>query len=279
MTAATAISLDVPIVRQNRNAGCGLASLTMALLYHGVPVTLGELERHRLVRPIFLSSWGIGPGRIGRIALTFGVPVTIVDPSPRDVGRQFVRDGGAWRREIPSWRHIDSALADMRPVIACIPNKIEAFDGVTHPGSHWIVVTGRDARGEFTIHDPAPWRMATRCRPGYWKQWNCSMIVVGPPPHRGQIVSPPDQARRRPATARRRSAAGARRTRRVRGSSRQTPANRNHPCRPVKRLLVPPSGHAPNDRLPCRIRQRRTRKRPRDGGRRRPAERHAHCFS
>ena len=179
-TEALTHQLEVPHVLQGHNAGCGLGAICMSLRYHGLGVTVPELEQHRLVLPRMLRRHGIGPGRLGRIALTFGCPVTIVDPDAKDVGALFSREGGRWLAEAPSRRRIVSALLEGNPVVACIPDKTMAFEGCTHRGSHWITIHSIQ-QGELVIHDPAPWRKVTRCKPGYWESWSCSMIVIGPP--------------------------------------------------------------------------------------------------
>ncbi len=170
----------MPLVRQGNNCGCGLAAICMVMNYHGVPVTIHDLERHKLVQPRMLHRDGIGPGRLGRIALTYGCGVRIVDPEARDVGKLFVREGGDWVAEPPTKRHIVDAVQGGLPVVACIPDKSVAFDGCTHPGSHWITIRGMEGE-EPVIHDPAPWRKAERCRVGYWDRWDCSMILILPP--------------------------------------------------------------------------------------------------
>jgi hypothetical protein len=170
--------LPVAMVQQGYNAGCGLAAICMALNYHGVGVGVRDLEQHPLVLPRMLRRDGLGPGRLGRIALSYGCRVQIVDPCLRDVGVMFVREGGSWRREPPSRRHILEAIATRNPVVACIPDKAEAFDGCNHHGSHWITIRGIED-GDVRFHDPAPWRRVDRCKPGYWESWRCSMIVIG----------------------------------------------------------------------------------------------------
>ena len=64
--------LQVPLVRQGPNCGCGLAAVTMALKSTGHDVELEALEKHPLILPQMLQSWGIGPGRLGRVALACG---------------------------------------------------------------------------------------------------------------------------------------------------------------------------------------------------------------
>lgn len=169
--------LDVPILRQVNWASCGLASVNMAMRYLGLVVSERALERHKLVHERYLRHYGFGPGRLGRIALSFGFDVTMIDAELRDVGRRFTAEGGRWVRREPNRRDILKALQGGRPAVVCIPDTSEAFGGTRH-GSHWVVVRGvRD--DEFLIHDPAPWRRARRCMPGYWRDWGCSMMVVG----------------------------------------------------------------------------------------------------
>lgn len=177
-TGMKPIQLAVPLIRQNNNCGCGLAAINTVLMYGGDTATLHELERHPLILPVFLDSWGIGPGRLGRVALARGFDVTLIDPEARVVGKKFVDEGGRWVRRDPRRADIEKALDEEVPCVACIPDKTEAFAGATHHGSHWIVVTGRDAQGELIIHDPAPWRKAVRCKPGYWDAWGCSLLVI-----------------------------------------------------------------------------------------------------
>lgn len=179
------VALDVPVIRQQNWASCGLAALNMAMRFHGLVVTEKGLEANRLVGAELLRRFGFGPGRLGRVALSYGFDVTIVDPAPRDVGRMFVRDGGRWVRRAPSRRDIEAALRDGVPAVVCIPDKADAFENCNHHGSHWVTVIGR-RRGELLIHDPAPWRKATRCKPGYWDGWNCTMIAVRKPGHSGR---------------------------------------------------------------------------------------------
>jgi hypothetical protein len=171
------IELPVPVIRQQNWASCGLAAINMCMRYLGLVITEKGLAANRLVRPEFLRRHGFGPGRLGRIALSYSFDVTIIDADPRDVGSLFVREGGRWIPRDPNRRDIETALREGVPVTACIPDKSEAFENCTHRGSHWVVVRGI-ADGEFLIHDPAPWRKATRCKPGYWDSWACSMIVV-----------------------------------------------------------------------------------------------------
>lgn len=182
------LHLPVPLVRQGNNCGCGLAAICMSMNYHGVPVTIHDLERHALVLPRMLHRDGIGPGRLGRIALAYGCQVRIVDPDARDVGKLFVREGGEWLAEPPAKRHIVEALTSGLPVVACIPDKTEAFEACTHHGSHWITIRGLEGE-DPVIHDPAPWRKAERCKAGYWDRWTCSMLVIGAPKGAGEASS------------------------------------------------------------------------------------------
>lgn len=172
--------LDVPRVYQGYNAGCGLGAMAMVLRYHGVDICVGKLERHPLVLPEMLRTHGIGPGRLGRIALTYGCPVQIVDPCERDVGKRFVAEGGDWVAERPARHHIVEWLRRGVPIVACIPDKTKAYPGCTHNGSHWITLRGID-RGELLLHDPAPWRKIERCLPGYWDAWSCTMLAIQRP--------------------------------------------------------------------------------------------------
>lgn len=187
MTAPTAreerrprdLLLDVPLILQGPNCGCGLAAVAMGLNAAGIISRLEDLEQHPLVRPEMLKDWGLGPGRLGRVALACGAQATLIDASKKDVGTLFLRQGGRWIARDPHRRDVERCLAAGRPVVACIPDKRDAFEG-SRGGSHWVVVRGVED-GEFLIHDPAPWRRATRCLPGYWAEWGCSLLVVEPP--------------------------------------------------------------------------------------------------
>ncbi len=172
------ILLDVPLVRQGPNCGCGLACVTMALKASGIGAELEQLERHPLILPRMLQSWGIGPGRLGRVALACGARATLVDGSRRDVGEMFLKAGGRWVEREPRKADIERCLAAGRAPVVCIPDKDLAF-GDRRPGSHWVVVIGHE-QGNFRIHDPAPWRQAKRCTPGYWERWACSLLLVEP---------------------------------------------------------------------------------------------------
>ncbi|MBI5369484.1 MAG: hypothetical protein HZA54_20800 [Planctomycetes bacterium] len=171
------VMLPIPVHRQGYNAGCGLGAIAMALDHAGVRVTVRELEKHPLVLRQMLEGWGIGPGRLGRIALSFGVPVTIVDPEARDVGKRFVEAGGRWERREPTKAEIVAWLGRGIGPVVCLPDRHVAF-AESRPGSHWVIARGVEA-GEIVIHDPAPWRKATRCVPGYWDGWRCSLIAIG----------------------------------------------------------------------------------------------------
>jgi hypothetical protein len=170
------ILLDVPILRQQNWCSCGLTSVNMVLRHHGLTVTERALEKHPLVRPNFLNRHGFGPGRLARIALSFGFAVTLIEPDPREAGRRFTREGGHWLRRSPAKSDLVEALDRRIPAVACIPDTGEAFGGTRH-GSHWVVVRGLQ-RGDLVIHDPAPWRRAVRCVPGYWDDWRCSLILI-----------------------------------------------------------------------------------------------------
>jgi len=171
--------LDVPLIHQGPNCGCGLASIAMALNAAGIITRLEDLERHPLILPEMLRHWGIGPGRLGRLALACGAQVTIVDPAKKDVGDTFLRKGGRWIAREPQKADLERCLTGGRPAVACIPDKRDAFEGA-RGGSHWVVVVGMES-GEFVIRDPAPWRKAVRCTPGYWEDWACSLIIVEGP--------------------------------------------------------------------------------------------------
>ncbi|MCE9583335.1 MAG: hypothetical protein K8T20_12690 [Planctomycetes bacterium] len=178
MAAPADFVLDVPLVRQGPNCGCGLAAVTMALKAARITAELEDLEKHRLILPSMLQSWGIGPGRLGRVALACGARATLVDSCRRDVGEIFLRSGGKWVQRLPRRDDIDRCLAAGRAPVVCIPDKDLAF-GDRRPGSHWVVVVGAEG-GEYRIHDPAPWRQAKKCSPGYWDRWECSLLLVEP---------------------------------------------------------------------------------------------------
>ena len=173
------VALEVPLIHQGPNCGCGLASVAMALNAAGILTKLEDLENHPLILPEMLKHWGIGPGRLGRVALACGAQATLIDSSRKDVGEIFLRKGGRWIPRDPGRADVERCVAAGRPVVACIPDKREAFEG-SRGGSHWVVVRGIED-GEFLIHDPAPWRRATRCLPGYWELWGCSLLVIEPP--------------------------------------------------------------------------------------------------
>ncbi len=173
------IHLDVPLARQVNWCSCGLAALTMAMRHSGVTVTEKSMESHPLVTRGFLQKHGFNPGRLGRIALSFGLRVTLIDADPDGVGSLFEKHGGRWLRRNPDERDLYEALAAGIAPVACIPNKREAFEGSNSAGSHWITLHGYED-GDFVFHDPAPWRKATRCKPGYWKTWRCSTILASP---------------------------------------------------------------------------------------------------
>jgi hypothetical protein len=171
------IALPVPVVRQVNWCSCGLAALNMVFHYYGLKVTEEGLENHPLVRREFLQRHGFGPGRLGRIALSLGFGVTLIDPEEGVVGRRFVQDGGRWLRRAPGRKDLVGALAGRIPPVVCIPNKREAFEGSNSTGSHWVTLHSMQD-GDFRLHDPAPWRKATRCKPGYWDSWDCSALLI-----------------------------------------------------------------------------------------------------
>ncbi len=173
------VMLTVPYQPQGYNAGCGLGSLAMALGFAGVKVTVPELEQNRLVSPRMLKHWGIGPGRLARIARTYGVRVTLIEPSRREAGTRFVAEGGAWLHRAPNEADLRDFLKRGVPSVVCIPDKTDAFAGCTHHGSHWVVVVG-SVGCDLRIQDPAPWRTVDRCLPGYWATWRCSLIAIEP---------------------------------------------------------------------------------------------------
>ncbi len=173
------IRLDVPLARQVNWCSCGLAALTMAMRHHGVTVTEKGMESHPLVTREFLQKHGFNPGRLGRIALSFGFRVTLIDADPEGIGSTFTKEGGRWLKRDPNHRDLHDALTSNIAPVACIPNKREAFAGSNSAGSHWVTLHSFE-NGDFVFHDPAPWRKATHCKPGYWKSWNCSAILVSP---------------------------------------------------------------------------------------------------
>ena len=169
--------LPVPLLRQQNVCSCGLASMNMVFHFYGLNLPERELEKNHLVRREFLQRHGFGPGRLGRIALTYGYKVELIEPDDAEVGARFEKEGGRWLRRAPAKADIEGCLASGVPTVACIPDKSKAFENCSHRGSHWVTVTGhRD--GEFAIHDPAPWRKAVRCKPGYWESWGCSLIAI-----------------------------------------------------------------------------------------------------
>jgi hypothetical protein len=171
------VRLEVPLARQVNWCSCGLAAVTMAMRHHGVMVSERAMEDHPLVTREYLQKLGFNPGRLGRIALSFGFKVAIIDPERAVVGARFARDGGVWVRRAPSKRDLYEALAANIAPVVCIPNKQEAFEGSNSTGSHWITLHSY-REGEFWFHDPAPWRKATRCKAGYWDTWRCSAILI-----------------------------------------------------------------------------------------------------
>ena len=58
------IILDVPILRQMNWTSCGLASVNMAMRYHGLVVTERALEKHPLVQERFLRRFFGKPGNL-----------------------------------------------------------------------------------------------------------------------------------------------------------------------------------------------------------------------
>lgn len=174
------IALDVPILRQTNWCSCGIASINMAMRHLGLEITEKAIERNRLVTRDLLQKYGFNPGRLGRIALSYGFDVTIIDPDGTCVGSRFLREGGRWQGRSPCKEDLYRALErNVAPVI-CIPNKEEAFEGSTSGGSHWVTIHSFQG-GEFLLHDPSPWRKATRCKPGYWDRWDCSAILIKKP--------------------------------------------------------------------------------------------------
>lgn len=170
--------LSVPVLRQKNWCACGPVALNMALRYRGLRLTEKDLERNPLVPRKCLQELGFGPGRLGRLALSYGFETTIIDPSPRDVGKRFVREGGRWIRRSPGKQDLLDALQRNIPPVVCIPDKSKAFGPSESNGSHWVIVVGVKG-GELRIHDPGPWRKATHCTPGYWDSWRCTAVLVG----------------------------------------------------------------------------------------------------
>jgi hypothetical protein len=171
------ILLPVPLLRQKFWCSCGLASIVMAMKSQGFRKGEEEMGDNPLIQRRFLRRYGFGPGRLGRIALSYGYEVTIIDGEPRDVGVSFGEGGGIHIRRDPTWRDILDCLERGIPAVCCIPDKREAFENCSHGGSHWVTIRGYRG-GDFLIHDPAPWRKAPRCRAGYWLRWGCSLIAI-----------------------------------------------------------------------------------------------------
>lgn len=169
--------LPVPLLRQQNVCSCGLASVNMVFHFYGLNLPEREIEKNHLVRREFLQHHGFGPGRLGRIALSYGYKAVLIEPDPAEVGKTFVAEGGRWLRRSPSKADIEACLARGIPPVVCIPDKSKAFENCSHRGSHWVTVIGH-AGGDLAIHDPAPWRKAVRCKPGYWEDWNCSLLAV-----------------------------------------------------------------------------------------------------
>lgn len=175
-----AVALDVPIVRQANWCSCGIAAINMAMRHHGLAISEKAIEKNPLVTRSFLQKYGFNPGRLGRIALSYGFDVTVIDSDEEYVGKQFVREGGRWECRPPNPEDLYRALARSVAPVVCIPNKQEAFEGSTSSGSHWVTVHSFQ-HGDFHLHDPSPWRKATRCKPGYWDRWACSAILIARP--------------------------------------------------------------------------------------------------
>ena len=174
---ARSIGLKVPLLYQKNWCACGLAAVNMVMRHHGFHITERELERNPLCERRFLHKLGFNPGRLGRIAMSYGFRSTIIDCDPSVIGKMFVREGGKHKVRDPGVQDIDAALERRIPVVVCIPDKSQAFPNSPSRGSHWVVIRAR-ARGDYLINDPAPWRRATRCLPGYWKDWACSLIRI-----------------------------------------------------------------------------------------------------
>ncbi len=173
------ISLDVPIVRQANWCSCGIAAINMAMRRHGLVVSEKAIEKNPLVKRDLLQKFGFNPGRLGRIAISYGFEVTIIDPDAEYVGSRFVAEGGRWESRPPVAQDLYRSLGEGVPPVVCIPNKQEAFEGSTSSGSHWVTIHSYRA-SEFRLHDPSPWRKATQCKPGYWARWGCSAILISP---------------------------------------------------------------------------------------------------
>jgi len=173
------IRLKVPLLHQKNWCACGLAAINMVMRFHRFHITEPELERNPLCERRFLDRLGFNPGRLGRIALSYGFKTTIIDCDPSVIGKMFTGEGGKHRVRDPNVRDIDRSLDKGIPLVACIPDKSDAFPYSNSRGSHWVVIRAR-AGGNYLINDPAPWRRATRCRPGYWREWACSLIRIEP---------------------------------------------------------------------------------------------------
>ena len=171
------IALDVPIVRQANWCSCGIAAINMAMRRYGLSISEKAIEKNPLVTRPFLQKYGFNPGRLGRIALSYGFQVTMIDPEAEGVGTRFQKEGGRWEARLPHRGDLYRGLsAGIAPVV-CIPNKQEAFEGSTSSGSHWVTIHAFK-NGDFLLHDPSPWRKATHCKPGYWDRWDCSAILI-----------------------------------------------------------------------------------------------------
>lgn len=173
------VTLEVPIVRQANWCSCGIASINMAMRRHGLSISEKAIEKNPLVTRDLLQKYGFNPGRLGRIALSYGFDVTIIDPDDACVGSLFEKQGGRREKRAPRKSDLHRALCEGIPPVVCIPNKQEAFEGSTSNGSHWVTIHSC-VGGDFRLHDPSPWRKATHCLPGYWDRWGCSAILIRP---------------------------------------------------------------------------------------------------
>lgn len=174
------IVLEVPLVQQARSATCGLAALAMVLRYHGfvgAQAFEAVLKSPMVPEGLLRHNYGFGPGRLGRIALSYTGHVELIDPNRREVGKSFVAEGGIWVKRPPRRADLEQCLREGIPPIACIPDKSKAFEGVTHRGSHWVVIRGI-RKNDFLFHDPAPWAGNLRCRARYWDTWRCSLLKI-----------------------------------------------------------------------------------------------------